>query len=286
MIHCISFSKEAELTNPVSWKHLDTALTCQSSSISPEEAFEFVMKCCLWGNKADGCYKKVQDTLSKNSESLHSSQDDLILVNDTLVVLKALQSRSHIGTIAFINDNAGTELLLDLALADFLLSNKWADKIVFQLKARPTYVSDATIQDVKTTIDRMKGSSEELYNRMQEYMSDGRLELRDHLFWNSFKFFFDLPQDLIQEFKTGCDFVFIKGDANYRRLVGDRNWPVTTPVHEAIPYFPQSFVSLRTLKSDPIVGIPANMHEELEKTDALWRVNGKRGLIQAVIITD
>ncbi|KAE9259025.1 hypothetical protein PR003_g34968, partial [Phytophthora rubi] len=77
--------------------------------------------------------------------------------------------------------------------------------------------------------------------------------------------------------------VIIKGDLNYRRLLGDRLWPPSTPVEEAVPYFPTAFVSFRTLKSNPIVGIPVDVVEKLEKEDPKWRYNGKRGTIQSVL---
>ncbi|KAF1782619.1 Tr-type G domain, conserved site [Phytophthora cactorum] len=55
------------------------------------------------------------------------------------------------------------------------------------------------------------------------------------------------------------------------------------PVEEAVPYFPTAFVSFRTMKSNPVVGIPADMVEKLEKEDLKWRYNGKRGTIQSVL---
>jgi hypothetical protein len=55
------------------------------------------------------------------------------------------------------------------------------------------------------------------------------------------------------------------------------------PVTAAIPYFPAPFVALRTLKSDPIVGLSPGLAERLEQVDAEWRVNGKRGMIQAIL---
>ena len=76
--------------------------------------------------------------------------------------------------------------------------------------------------------------------------------------------------------------VIIKGDANYRRLLGDSRWPTTVPVQDAIPYFPAPFVALRTMKSDPIVGLKPGLAEMLDKEDTEWRVNGKRGIIQFV----
>ncbi len=76
--------------------------------------------------------------------------------------------------------------------------------------------------------------------------------------------------------------VIVKGDANYRRLLGDSRWPSTVPAQAAIPYFPAPLLALRTLKSDPIVGLSPGLAEQLNQVDPEWRVNGKRGIIQGV----
>ncbi|RLN72645.1 hypothetical protein BBJ28_00013804, partial [Nothophytophthora sp. Chile5] len=39
----------------------------------------------------------------------------------------------------------------------------------------------------------------------------------------------------------------------------------------------------RTLKSNPVVGIPPEIVAKLDKEDAKWRYNGKRGTIQSVL---
>ena len=68
-----------------------------------------------------------------------------------------------------------------------------------------------------------------------------------------------------------------------RRLLGDAHWPADTPFAQAIPYFPVSFVTLRTMKSDVVVGLQPGQAEALDRSDPDWRVNGKRAVIQAVI---
>jgi Damage-control phosphatase ARMT1-like domain len=44
--------------------------------------------------------------------------------------------------------------------------------------------------------------------------------------------------------------VFVKGDANYRRLLGDRTWPLDTPFGDVVSYFPVPVCALRTLKAE------------------------------------
>ena len=266
-------TKENELMAETTWNHLSTAL--ESSDL------KLLLKCCLWGNKADGCYKAVKDTLHNDQENANlEAMDDLILVDDSDQVCTYLK-QERVKTIHFINDNSGTELLLDLALADFLLRYELATTVTFNLKARPTYVSDTTLQDVDHTLEYIKQREPAFHQRLKTYVGQNRLQFRDHMFWNSFMFFWELPLDLVISFQRS-DFVIIKGDANYRRLLGDRDWPVSTPFAEAVAYFPQSFVSLRTLKSDPIVGVSAKLATKLNGLDPKWRVNGVRGIIQSM----
>jgi hypothetical protein len=83
-----------------------------------------------------------------------------------------------------------------------------------------------------------------------------------------------------QQFFTGAALVVSKGDANYRRVVGDALWQPETPFADVTAYFPAPLLALRTLKSNPIVGLPAGLAERLDAEDATWRVNGRRGVAQ------
>ena len=73
----------------------------------------------------------------------------------------------------------------------------------------------------------------------------------------------------------------VKGDANYRRLLGDAHWPPTTSFAQATGYFPAPLVALRTLKAEIIVGLRSGEAERLQTEDPAWLVNGKRGVVQA-----
>lgn len=53
-----------------------------------------------------------------------------------------------------------------------------------------------------------------------------------------------------QELRDESSMVFVKGDANYRRLIGDRLWPTDTPFSDVAGYFPARLCALRTLKAE------------------------------------
>jgi hypothetical protein len=118
--------------------------------------------------------------------------------------------------------------------------------------------------------------------RLRSAIQSHRLLIIPHEFFNGPQFFDQLPDSI--HFRAAHLTVF-KGDANYRRLLIDHRWPVDTPFEMPLSLIPAlhgcSLVCLRTCKSDPIVGLALRNAEELEISDADWRVNGVRGLIQA-----
>ena len=94
-----------------------------------------------------------------------------------------------------------------------------------------------------------------------------------------------MPADLVGVLGR-MTLVFIKGDANYRRLLLDRRWPVDTAFRNVVSrtgLAASNIVSLRTCKSDPIVGLARDAADALDLVDAQWRVNGVRGVIQACL---
>jgi hypothetical protein len=169
-----------------------------------------------------------------------------------------------------------------LALADFLLISGLAAQIDLHLKPQPFFVSDAMPQDVEAGLNALPLGGDEaraLAERIRAHIGDGHLQLRTHWFYATSLFYFQLPADLHAEL-SALDFAFIKGDANYRRLVGDCHWPPTSSFQSATAYFPASLVALRTLKSELIVGLREGEADRLSLLDPQWLVNGKRGVVQ------
>lgn len=276
--------KTAELAGEAAWAVLESAL--QAGAKDTPASLRALLHFCVWGNRIDLSYTQVSQT-SGNHIALEQEQANL-LVDDTARVVAHLQQGRQAALsrqIHFICDNAGTELLTDLALADFLLRFGWAERVTLHVKAHPTYVSDTTPADIAWTLMAMERRDSEgclsLAKRLKLFRSRQRLQIRPDFFWTSSYFFWQIPASLQAELAQ-ADLVISKGDANYRRLLGDSRWPTTIPAAAAIPYFPAPLVALRTLKSDPIVGLPPGLAEQLNRADAEWRVNGQRGVIQMV----
>ncbi len=241
------------------------------------EAFDALMRASLWGNRTDLSYAEVRD----DSADARVGDRSNVIVDDTVQVWNYLETRR--AQIDFISDNVGPELLFDLALADFLLRRGFAGQIVFHLKPQPFFVSDAMISDVHLAIAALAESIapelQQLARRLRRAIDDQHFVLIDHPFWVTGAFFHEMPEDLIATLAR-ADLVISKGDANYRRLVGDCHWDPTTPFQIAAGYFPTPLVALRTLKAELIVGLKQGEAEQLQAQDPAWRVNGKRGVIQ------
>ncbi|ETO09736.1 protein of unknown function DUF89 [Reticulomyxa filosa] len=193
-------------------------------------------------------------------------------------------------SISFICDNSGAEFLHDLLLADFLLFHRFCDKIYLHVKLYPTYVSDVTREDVDLHVGHLfiqtsrHSELKEFYDRISHYLSAHLIEVVESHFWNTALMFNQMTTCetglLCYQLFQKDALTFIKGDANYRRVVSCRKWKPSTPLKDVVDYFPTSFVLLRTMKSDAVIGVPEETAVQLDKTDEHWRHNGKRGLIQ------
>ena len=238
----------------------------------------------LWGNRADLSLWPVNAEESEESrQEIHLEQTH-ILVDDTSLIADRVANFDGV-RIDFIVDNAGFELVCDLCLADFLLASKAAGIVYLHLKSHPTFVSDATIRDVHDTLEVLAtdedGEVRSLAHRLQDHIAQGRLLCRENLFWTAPLVFWEMPEELRSELAQSR-LILSKGDANYRRCLGDRKWPFTTSFQDIVCYFPAPFVALRTLKSELAAGLQSDQVETLNHEDPQWLTNGQWGVIQFV----
>ncbi len=243
-----------------------------------EAALVYLLHADLWGNQADLSLWPAEKGEQPNSADAH---DEFLLVDDTTAVIPQLLSTTT--RLDLIADNAGFELVADLCLIDYLLRSETAVTIHLHLKSHPTFVSDALIKDVDDTIAFLEADEDETTRVVGESLrgmvENGRLHLQTHLFWTSPLPLWEMPADL-QSQLAASNLVISKGDANYRRLLGDRHWPFTTPFADVVAYFPVPLLALRTLKSEIVVNLAEGQAETLNAKDADWLTNGKWGVIQ------
>ncbi|MEZ4669038.1 MAG: damage-control phosphatase ARMT1 family protein [Anaerolineae bacterium] len=264
--------KAAEMGSEGLWTLLDEALALRDKPL--DERLLALIHLDLWGNRIDLSF---QSSLAHGSSGSH---EDLLVNDDQQVVEHLMKTK---GAVHFIADNTGTELAMDLALADALF-DLGVSRVTFHIKMHPTFVSDTTVPDMHIMFNHM--TSEEhgfkaaaLGGRLRHAFDEGRLILAPDFFWNSPYLLRELPARLYDALK-GAALVISKGDLNYRRMVDDALWPPETPYAEVTDYFPSPLLTLRTMKSDAVVGLQAGLAEQLDSIDARWRVNGKRGVLQ------
>ncbi len=265
--------KRAELEDP--------ALATELSSV-PEggvrprrEQLIALLDAALWGNRADLGFRL------SNSSPADRDVPGRILEDQSAEVADHLETYAT-GNICLIADNAGRELIPDLFLIDHLLGVHRDLTIDLHLKPRPYYVSDATTGDLLATLERLAGipgAARATAARLDSALRTGRLRLRTHEFYCAPLSFHHLPGDLRAELGR-ADAVILKGDLNYRRLVGDCHWPATISFSALTQYFPARVIALRTLKCDVAAGIDGGIVTELEKNEPDWRVSGSHGVVQ------
>ena len=266
--------KAEEYASQAHWQLLARALGTQGSL---EERLATLLELTVWGNRIDLSYALA------SSHGSEVADDDLLVDESARYVEHLLRERGELHVIA---DNAGSELTMDLALAAMLLDENIASRVVLHLKQHPTFVSDAIVADVLNFLDLLRRRSQDpdaqgLGARLATHLEQGRLRLAPDPWWNSSNFLYALPPRLQIPF-AGARLTLIKGDANYRRMVYDTIWPAETPLQAVAGHFPCPLLAPRTLKSDPVVGLPPGLAERLDGIDADWRVNGKRAVLQGL----
>lgn len=246
---------------------------------TPEACFGALLHGSVWGNRADLSYNVSKNVSGAGGvESEHAN----LVVDDTASVWQHLAARRG-ERVDFICDNAGRELLFDLALADHLLREGLASAVKLHVKAMPFFVSDTMIKDVTAALDALAQSPvpelQTLGTHLLQAREAGRLTCDDNPYWVTCKFFFEMPLAVAADLAS-ASLVLSKGDANYRRLLGDCHWMPATPFETTVAYFPAPLAALRTLKAELIVGLRPGQAEQLKAEDPDWMVNGQRGLIQ------
>lgn len=198
---------------------------------------------------------------------------------------KDVHSRKNVAYIFL--DNAGTELLSDLWLACNLIEHAVVQKVVFLTKQFPIFVSDALPVDIDYTIQWIQQQAtskhppavKELADLWTFYVKEGKWIVKPHVYFSLPFEYSDMPKDLYDELKEEAAFIISKGDANYRRILGDRAWPLQTPFSQVASYFPAPLMALRKLKADIGCGIPLQRQQEAENQDSSWMTNGKWGVL-------
>jgi uncharacterized protein with ATP-grasp and redox domains len=234
----------------------------------------------LWGNRAD---LSNAQTAAK-AYSTFAQDPGRLLIDHTEQVWELLKG-GRVQRLDLVADNTGLELLVDLQWIALLLRHDLVREVHLHLKGQPYFVSDAMIKDFEASRAALLASPmpelSALGGHISAQQAAGRLAVHDHPFWATCLFYQQLPDDLRQNL-ANADLLVLKGDVNYRRLVEDRHWPPTSKLEDIAGHMPTSFVTLRTLKGEVIVGLGEGMAETLSQLDPQWLINGEHGIIHLV----
>lgn len=238
------------------------------------EDFSISFHNALWGNRAD--LSNLQHFENDTDNHLHT-----VIRDDTQAVFDLIAKKP--ANIAYFFDNIGRELFFDLAFIHYLLESGLAQNITFYLKNQPYFVSDAMPEDLDYILGVLESSStpetHKLAVDLLAWIKSGVITVEAPPVLATSREFHRLPDSLRRQLES-FDIAILKGDANYRRLIGDWHWDPTTPFEEAAAYFPTSVVSLRTTKAELVVGLSQEQFDDLQQNaESDWMFNGERGMI-------
>ncbi|GAA5824717.1 hypothetical protein JCM5353_004420 [Sporobolomyces roseus] len=271
--------------------------------------FHELTQVCLWGNSTDLSLlinmseEDIKRLQSTGGEHLAATEQN-ILGNDLNKVWEYVASdkfggKTKGGRMDFVLDNAGFELYCDCVYADWLIQSGLCSQIRFHGKRFAWFVSDVTRKDFNWLLNSMvyghlfpEASDDQVASlkamglRWKEYVKKGEWVYEEHPFWISGYTFWELKSEAPDLFLhlADSDLVIFKGDLNHRKLTYDCHAPPSTPFDMAIgplatePGAPP-VLSLRTIKSDVVVGIPPNKAEELDEAEKGWKISGKYAVV-------
>lgn len=249
-----------------------------------DEGIEPWLASSLWGNQGDLSMWPGGPEQQPDEAGGGAARSSYLVVDDTAAAARHLAPGKQ-QRVDFLMDNSALELVSDLVLVDYLLASGRAREIWLHVKSYPLFVSDALARDVRDTVAALAGSDDgptrALGSRLRDYLRSEQVQLRPHRFWSSPLAGWQMPPDL-RAVLAEADLVIGKGDANYRRLLGDRHWSFSAPLPAILAYFPAPLLLLRTLKSHVGAGIPPESAAAAQARDPEWTVSGLWGLIQFV----
>ncbi|XP_022917436.1 damage-control phosphatase ARMT1-like [Onthophagus taurus] len=281
-----SFAKSLELHIQLG-NMVDKVLNDTECDLQKE--FTKLLKLNLWGNKCDlsityGVVREEDshvDNLEKlNTKLLSDASEDIWNAIST-------STEEDSSIVDIVLDNTGYEFFCDLCLADFLVEKKFAETIRFYVKSFPWFISDVTRPDIDCMLRQLQSNKNatlrKLADRWLNYIQAGVWTLESSDFWTlpyTYKEMRRIDPDLYRKLSE-AKLVIFKGDLNYRKLLGEKNWLYTTPFPDALDgFYPTKLCALRTLKADLVCGLNPGVAEEAEETDKNWLIDGKFGVIQ------
>lgn len=210
---------------------------------------------------------------------------------------------SDLGGTSRINilvDNFGIEFLSDIILGYYFILKKGRDtdiEIIYHVNELPIFVSDVKSGDEKLLFDilsKLTENNEEYTALLDDIRSfiGTKLIFRPDFFWNMpdnynivSKSEYKNTRELsaIKDIFNGSNLLIVKGDLNYRRMVGDRNYNPNKKIESRIGYIKCPILIIRSFKSDcTLLGRKGRDFLRNKNIEQDWQSSGKYGIIQYI----
>lgn len=283
--------------------HYEEGATEEEKNKARQLVFHELTQVCLWGNATDlSLLINMTEEDIKNLQSTggeHLADTEKNILGNHLERIWKLCSNMKGGRIDFVLDNAGFELYCDCVYADWLIQSGIASEIRFHGKRFAWFVSDVTRKDWNWLLNSMVygslfhsatddqiASLKHMGQRWKQYEREGKWIYEQHPFWCTGYTFWSISNEAPDLFLhlSESDLVIFKGDLNHRKLTYDCQTPSDLPFNMAIgPLASEDgappVASLRTIKSDVVVGVESEVAERLDKEEPGWRISGKYAVV-------
>lgn len=246
----------------------------------------------LWGNRCDLSLKSTTPNYDDILADLKALRSNIIVnemenIKNHIINLKATAAKGSV-TIDYVLDNAGFECFTDICLISYLTDyfDEKLDQIRIHVKCYPWFVSDVMLKDFHWILDQFTHAEETcsklktLGTKWKQLVQSKKWNLIASPYWT-------LPYDYhnmknvdgkLYSLLQTSSLILFKGDLNYRKLLGDLNWPHDTPFSTVIRDFKPSFLAtLRTNKADLICNLDPSLESTLP-TD--FMVTGEFAVVQ------
>ncbi|MCP4303788.1 MAG: protein-glutamate O-methyltransferase family protein [bacterium] len=257
---------------------LDGALELAAQLAEIIEDTRTLLGASLWANRVDlSLWPAGEDAASARTDAVLGGRQSHLLVDNSETAAEVLNQPAV--NVHLVLDNSGAELVADLALVAYVLGRR--GRVTLHAKSHPTFVSDVTVPDLDETIRRLSDEptqARDIAEVISAGLTNGSLQVTTDPFWVSPGAGWTCPDHLSTQLGA-ADLIVMKGDANYRRLLGDAHWDPTTPFADIVRP-PSPLVALRTSKALVIAGIDPSVAAHAASTDPDWMTSGEWGLIQ------
>lgn len=268
----------------------------------PEKSLQHALEICLFADKNGeseerSSHKAGQSVREKRAsfyDGLASKRGQIIAGEAGSSALNAVVEallggrggeQSDVGIIV---GDCGLSLIGDLLLAHVL--------VALQLASRVTLIASDPAQASRSPSPSLGASTLDAAGHI-EHLADPRLHgdvwavrhfgeaLRMHVTSGQIVFAEgdDAMPPRVEGGLAGFKMVFVKGDENYRRLLGEREWPLDTPARDVLSHWPVPVCALRCVQSEVGCGISEAVQSRLEREDVSWMLRGRHYQVQQYI---